>query len=144
MGRVWDDLLVDVTAHAIDPVRAIGFVTDPGAGGICTFLGTVRDRSDAGDVTGLTYEAWQDLAVKRLDELGRELLDTWPVRRVALLHRFGELEVGDISVAIAVSAPHRAAAFEACRHAIEKLKVDIPIWKKEHLVSGESSWVMGS
>jgi len=144
MGRVWDDLLVDVTAHAIDPGRAIGFVTDPGAGGICTFLGTVRDRSDAGDVTGLTYEAWQDLAVTRLDELGRELLDTWPVRRVALLHRFGELEVGDISVAIAVSAPHRAAAFEACRHAIEKLKVDIPIWKKEHLVSGESSWVMGS
>ena len=144
MGRVRDDLLVDVSPHAIVPERAIGFVADPGAGGICSFLGTVRDHSDAGDVTGLTYEAWQDLAVKRLEGLGQELFDTWPVRRVALLHRFGDLGIGDVSVAIAVSAPHRAAAFEACRHAIEKLKQDVPIWKKEHLVSGESSWVMGS
>lgn len=144
MGRVRDDLLVDVSVNAIVPERAIGFVADPGAGGICSFLGTVRDHSDAGDVTGLTYEAWQDLAVKRLEGLGQELFDTWPVRRVALLHRFGDLGIGDVSVAIAVSAPHRAAAFEACRHAIEKLKQDVPIWKKEHLVSGESSWVMGS
>jgi molybdopterin synthase catalytic subunit len=144
MGRVRDDLLVDVSPNAIVPERAIGFVTDPSAGGICSFLGTVRDHSDAGDVTGLTYEAWQDLAVKRLEGLGQELFDTWPVRRVALLHRFGDLGIGDVSVAIAVSAPHRAAAFEACRHAIEKLKQDVPIWKKEHLVSGESSWVMGS
>jgi molybdopterin synthase catalytic subunit len=141
---VRDDLLVDVTMDALDPGRAIGFVTDPAAGGICTFLGTVRDSSDAGDVTGLTYEAWQDLALKRLEELGQELFDAWPVRRVALLHRFGELAIGDVSVAIAVSAPHRAEAFEACRHAIEKLKQDVPIWKKEHLVSGESTWVMGS
>jgi molybdopterin synthase catalytic subunit len=144
MGRVRDDLLVDVSPNAIVPERAIGFVADPGAGGICSFLGTVRDHSYAGDVTGLTYEAWQDLAVKRLEGLGQELFDTWPVRRVALLHRFGDLGIGDVSVAIAVSAPHRAAAFEACRHAIEKLKQDVPIWKKEHLVSGESSWVMGS
>lgn len=144
MGRVRDDLLVDVSPNAIVPERAIDFVADPGAGGICSFLGTVRDHSDAGDVTGLTYEAWQDLAVKRLEGLGQELFDTWPVRRVALLHRFGDLGIGDVSVAIAVSAPHRAAAFEACRHAIEKLKQDVPIWKKEHLVSGESSWVMGS
>jgi molybdopterin synthase catalytic subunit len=144
MGRVRDDLLVDVSPNAIVPERAIGFVADPGAGGICSFLGTVRDHSYAGDVTGLTYEAWQDLAVKRLEGLGQELFDTWPIRRVALLHRFGDLGIGDVSVAIAVSAPHRAAAFEACRHAIEKLKQDVPIWKKEHLVSGESSWVMGS
>jgi molybdopterin synthase catalytic subunit len=63
---------------------------------------------------------------------------------VALLDRFGELSVGDVSVAIAVSAQHRAEAFEACRHAIERLKEDVPIWKKEHLVSGEATWVMGS
>ena len=144
MGRVRDGLLVEITSEAIDPARAIGFVGDPGAGGTCLFMGTVRDRSDDGQVTGLTYEAWEDLAVKRLEELGEELFDTWPLRRVALLHRFGELAIGDVSVAIAVSAPHRAEAFEASRHAIEKLKQDVPIWKKEHLVSGESSWVMGS
>jgi molybdopterin synthase catalytic subunit len=144
MGRVRDGLHVEITREAIDPARAIGFVSDPGVGGTCLFLGTVRNNSDAGEVTGLTYEAWEDLAVKRLEELGEELFERWPLRRVALVHRFGELSIGDVSVAIAVSAPHRAEAFEACRHAIERLKQDVPIWKKEHLVSGESSWVMGS
>jgi molybdopterin synthase catalytic subunit len=144
MGRVREGLLVRVTNEEIGAAEALAFVGDPGAGGTCLFLGTVRDRSDAGDVTGLLYEAWQELAVTRLEELGEELFTRWPLERVALLHRFGELAVGDVSVAIAVSAAHRAEAFEACRHAIERLKHDVPIWKKEHLVSGESTWVMGS
>jgi molybdopterin synthase catalytic subunit len=144
MGRVREGLLVRVTGAEIGVDEAAAFTADAGAGGTCVFLGTVRDRSDAGDVTGLTYEAWEELAVKRLQELGEELFERWPLRKVAILHRFGELSVGDVSVAIAVSAPHRAEAFEACRHAIERLKQDVPIWKKEHLVSGESAWVMGS
>lgn len=144
MGRVREGLLVRVTNEEIGAGEAVAFVGDPGAGGTCLFLGTVRDSSDAGEVTGLTYEAWQELAITRLVELGEELFTRWPLERVALLHRFGELAVGDVSVAIAVSAEHRAEAFEACRHAIERLKQDVPIWKKEHLVSGESSWVMGS
>jgi molybdopterin synthase catalytic subunit len=144
MGRVREGLLVRVTDQEIGAAEALDFVGDPKSGGTCLFLGTVRDRSDAGEVTGLLYEAWQELAVTRLEELGEELFTRWPLERVALLHRFGELAVGDISVAIAVSAAHRAEAFEACRHAIERLKHDVPIWKKEHLVSGESSWVMGS
>jgi molybdopterin synthase catalytic subunit len=144
MGRVRDGLLVRVTSEEIGAGEAVAFVGDRGAGGTCLFLGTVRDRSDAGDVTGLLYEAWEELAVTRLEELAEELFTRWPLERVAILHRFGELVVGDVSVAIAVSAAHRAEAFEACRHAIERLKHDVPIWKKEHLVSGESSWVMGS
>jgi molybdopterin synthase catalytic subunit len=144
MGRVREDLLVRVTREAIGAEEPVAFVGDPGAGGMCVFLGTVRDHSGGGDVTGLTYEAWEELAVRRLEELGEELFATWPIRRVAVLHRHGDLAVGDVSVAIAVSAEHRAEAFEACRHAIERLKRDVPIWKKEHLVSGESSWVMGS
>ncbi|MGH2591036.1 MAG: molybdenum cofactor biosynthesis protein MoaE [Actinomycetota bacterium] len=139
-----EELLVRVTDQEIGAGEAVAFVGDPGAGGTCLFLGTVRDRSDAGEVTGLLYEAWQELAVRRLEELGEELFTRWPLERVALLHRFGELAVGEVSVAIAVSAAHRAEAFEACRHAIERLKHDVPIWKKEHLVSGESTWVMGS
>jgi molybdopterin synthase catalytic subunit len=141
---VREELLVRVTSEPIGADEAVAFVADPGAGGTCVFLGTVRDRSDAGDVTGLTYEAWEDLAARRLEELGEELFETWPLRRVALLHRFGELAIGDTSVAIAVAAAHRPQAFEACRHAIERLKADVPIWKKEHLVTGESDWVMGS
>jgi molybdopterin synthase catalytic subunit len=144
MDRVREQLLVRVTSDAIGADEAVAFVADPGAGGTCVFLGTVRDHSDAGTVTGLTYEAWEELAVRRLEELGEELFERWSPCRVALLHRWGELEVGEASVAIAVSAPHRAEAFEACRHAIERLKRDVPIWKKEHLVSGESEWVMGS
>lgn len=144
MAGVRDDLLVRVTDEAIGAAEAVAFVEDPAAGGTCVFLGTVRDHSDAGTVTGLTYEAWVELAERRLEELGEELFGRWSIRRAAVLHRFGDLAIGDVSVAIAVSAAHRAEAFEACRHAIERLKQDVPIWKQEHLVSGESSWVMGS
>jgi molybdopterin synthase catalytic subunit len=138
------DLLVRVTGEPIGADEAVAFAGDPAAGGLCLFLGTVRDHSESGGVTGLTYEAWEELAVRRLEELGEELFAAWALRRVALLHRTGELAVGETSVAIAVSAEHRAEAFEACRHAIERLKADVPIWKKEHLVTGESAWVMGS
>jgi molybdopterin synthase catalytic subunit len=139
-----EEVLVRVSDWAIGAEEAVAFVSDPGAGGTCVFLGTVRERSGAGDVTGLTYEAWNELATRRLEELAAEMLERWPLRKVALLHRTGELDVGEVSVVVACSAPHRAEAFEACRHGIERLKHDVPIWKKEHLVSGESTWVMGS
>ena len=108
------------------------------------FVGTVRDHSDAGDVIGLRYEAWDELAVRRLEEIAAEMLEKWPARRVALLHRTGDLGIGEISVVVASSAPHRSDAFDACRHGIERLKEDVPIWKKEALASGEARWVMGS
>ena len=138
------DLLVRVTPDPIGAGEAIDFVGDPAAGGTCVFLGTVRDHSEAGDVTGLTYETWQEQAVRRLEELADELFERWPLRKVALLHRFGELGPGDVSVVVACSSAHRAEAFEACRHGIERLKRDVPIWKKEHLATGASDWVMGS
>jgi molybdopterin synthase catalytic subunit len=141
---VRDDLLVRVSSDPISVDEALGFVADPAAGGTCVFLGTVRDHSDAGDVGGLSYEAWPELAARRLEEVADEAFAKWSVRRIALLHRAGDLRVGDASVVVAVSAAHRAEAFEACRHAIERLKEDVPIWKKEHLRAGESHWVMGS
>jgi molybdopterin synthase catalytic subunit len=144
MVGVRDGLLIRVTADPLDIGEAVAFVADRGAGGTCVFVGTVRDRSEAGEVTGLTYEAWDELARERLEELGRELLDTWPLRKVALLHRTGDLAVGDASVVVACSSGHRAEAFEACRRGIERLKQDVPIWKKEHLTAGEAHWVMGS
>jgi len=108
------------------------------------FVGTVRDHSAAGDVKGLTYEAWSELAEKRLGEIATEMKERWPVVAVAILHRTGDLAIGEASVIVACSAPHRADAFEACRHGIERLKQDAPIWKKEALTSGEAHWVMGS
>jgi molybdopterin synthase catalytic subunit len=133
-----------VTADPLDAQEALGFVADPGAGGTCMFVGTVRDHGDQGPVTGLTYEAWDELAEDRLGEIAGEMFDGWSVRKVALLHRHGELSVGEASVVVAASAPHRSEAFEACRHGIERLKHDVPIWKKESLVSGESHWVQGA
>ena len=136
--------LLRLQAEPLSIDEALAAVTDPAAGGTCVFVGTVRDRSDAGGVTGLEYEAWDELAVQRLGELADELFDRWPIARAAILHRTGSLGVGEASVVIAVSSAHRAEAFDACRHAIERLKLDVPIWKKESLVEGEAHWVMGS
>ena len=144
MSAVSEPVLVRISAGPIPVDEALAFVGDPGAGGTCLFVGTVRDRSDAGDVTGLHYEAWEELATRRLGEIAEEMLARWPIRRVAILHRIGELAIGEASVVVACSAPHRAEAFDACRHGIERLKEDVPIWKKEALVSGEAQWVMGS
>lgn len=143
-GAVPDRLLIRITTEPIGADEAAGFVGDPSAGGTCVFVGTVRDHSAAGSVTGLTYEAWEERAAKRLEEIGGEMLEKWPVRKVALLHRTGDLAIGEASVVVACSAPHRAEAFDACRYGIERLKEDVPIWKKEHLAQGESHWVMGS
>jgi molybdopterin synthase catalytic subunit len=144
MSAVSEPVLVRLSTEPLSVQDALTFIADPGAGGSCLFIGTVRDRSDAGDVTGLHYEAWDDLAFDRLGEIAAEMLDRWPLRRVAILHRTGDLAVGEASVVVACSAPHRAEAFEACRHGIERLKEDVPIWKKEGLVSGDAQWVMGS
>jgi molybdopterin synthase catalytic subunit len=141
---VSDRVLVSVTGDALSAEAALAFVADAAAGGTCLFIGTVRDHSDAGAVTGLTYEAWPELAEQRLRELADEIVAGWPVRKVALMHRTGDLAVGEASVLVAVSSPHRAEAFDAARHGIERLKADAPIWKKESLDSGQAHWVAGS
>jgi molybdopterin synthase catalytic subunit len=138
------NLLVRVTDEPLDPNEAMDFVADPAAGGTVLFSGTVRDHSDGGPVTGLEYEAWEERAAELLAAIGDDVFEKWPVCRVALLHRIGGLSVGEVSVLVCCSAPHRAEAFEAARHGIERIKHDVPIWKKEGLVSGDAHWVMGS
>jgi molybdopterin synthase catalytic subunit len=141
---VAESLLVRITHAPLDPAEALAFVADPAAGGTVLFSGTVRDHSTEGAVSGLDYEAWEDQADAQLRAIAGELFERWPLRRAALLHRTGSLGVGDVSVLVCCSAPHRADAFEACRHGIERIKRDVPIWKKERLHSGEAHWVMGS
>ena len=139
-----DPVFIALTEAPLDPRAALTFVASPEAGGTCLFMGTVRDHSTEGEVQGLTYEAWDELARRRMRGIAREMLTRWPLRKVAMLHRTGELGIGEVSVVVACSAPHRAEAFDACRHGIERLKEDVPIWKKESLVSGNAHWVMGS
>ena len=146
MGAVSDDqTLVRITAEPLSVDEALAFIADPSSGGSCIFVGTVRDAdADGVVVTGLTYESWNDVAVDRLHEIADRLRDRWPIRKVALFHRTGDLGVGDASVVVAVSSAHRAEAFEACREGIEQLKHDVPIWKKELLATGEGHWVIGA
>jgi molybdopterin synthase catalytic subunit len=144
MTTMLERTLVRVSPEPIDPEQVLSFVADTSAGGTCLFLGTVRDHSEAGSVTRLQYEAWEELAIERLDRVADEIFRRWPVCRLALVHRVGDLGVGDVSVAVACSAAHRAEAFEACRHGIERIKEDVPIWKKELLATGDSEWVAGS
>jgi molybdopterin synthase catalytic subunit len=140
-----DRTLVRISAEPASVDEALAAVADPAAGGTCVFIGTVRGRSTAGDeVTELTYEAWDELAADRLTEIADEMHRRWDIRRVALLHATGTLAIGQSSVVVAVSAPHRAAAFDAARYGIEELKRDVPIWKKEALTTGEADWVMGA
>jgi molybdopterin synthase catalytic subunit len=116
-------------------------VGDPGAGGIVIFSGVVRNEKDGRPVKYLEYEAYAPMAEAKMREIGEAVRARWPsVKRVAILHRIGRLEIGESSVLVAVSAAHRREAFEACHHAIDTLKQTVPVWKKEHFENGEV-WV---
>ena len=109
------------------------------------FLGTVRDNSEAGQVEKIEYEAYEPMAEKSLAQAEEEVKRRWPdTKHVKIVHRVGGLSVGEISVAVVVSSAHRAEAFEACRHAIERVKHDTPIWKREKLADGKEVWVEGA
>ena len=112
-------------------------VADPLAGAICTFVGTTRENNVGRKVLRLEYEAYEAMALSEIRKLAEEAGRRWEITRIAITHRIGVVEIGETSVAIAVSAPHRAEAFEACRFAIDRLKEIVPIWKKEHFEGGE-------
>lgn len=134
-----------LTAREIEPAKVLAAVKDPSAGAVVLFLGTVRDSSEAGSVERIEYEAYAEMAERRLAAAEEEARVLWPhTKKVAISHRVGNLGVGEVSVAVAVSSPHRAEAFEACRHIIEAIKHDVPIWKKERLADGTGRWVEGA
>jgi len=124
----------------IDITAVLEAVRHPQAGAVVLFLGTVRDNRRGARVDHLEYEAYEAMALREMERVAAEAAARWPVRRVAMVHRLGVLQVGDVSVAIAVSAPHRKDAFEAGRFAIDALKQTVPIWKKEVWDGGEV-WV---
>ncbi|MEL6185764.1 MAG: molybdopterin converting factor subunit 1, partial [Myxococcota bacterium] len=123
-------LLADVRDTPITLAEVEAAVASGSAGALCGFVGTVRDHTGPHAVVALEYEAYREMAEKVLRSIGAEVCERFPKARVAMLHRVGRLEVGEASVAIAVSSPHRAEAFDGCRHVIERLKEDAPIWKK--------------
>jgi molybdopterin synthase catalytic subunit len=129
-----------------EPLRAaaaVEFVTDSGAGGIAVFLGTTRqERSSRGAaLLALDYEAYPEMARSQLSDLARRARERWPVIKLALLHRTGRVWLGEPSVIIAVSTPHRGHAFDACRFLIDALKAEAAIWKREVWADGSGTWV---
>lgn len=133
--------MIRLTHEPIDHALLTESVRRPGCGAVVTFLGTVRDLTGDQVTVALDYEAFGPMAEKKMAEIETDTRARWPVGDIAMVHRLGHLEVGDISVAIAVSCPHRAQAFEACRHAIDRLKELVPIWKKENWADGRTEWV---
>lgn len=111
-------------------------------GAVATFSGTVRNHARGKHVTGLTYEAYPEMAEAEMRKIAAEVYARWPDCRVAMLHRIGKLAIGEVSVAIAVATPHRGESFAACEFAINRLKETVPIWKKEAYADGEV-WVEG-
>ena len=119
---------------------AVARVKGPSMGGIVTFVGAVRDHARGRSIRHLEYEAYPEMAVREMDKISDQAARRWPGAQVAIGHRSGHLEVGEIAVVVAAAAPHRAEAFDACRFAIDTLKQTVPIWKKEVATDGEY-WV---
>src|SRR5947209_16545565 len=133
--------MIRLTRDLIDHHALTEQVRRPGCGAVVTFLGTVRDLTGDRVTTALDYEAYPGMAEKKLAEIERDTRARWPVGELALVHRLGRLEAGEVSVAVAVSCPHRGQAFEACRYAIDRLKDIVPIWKKANWQDGSPEWV---
>jgi len=129
-----------LTADPIDVGAVIAEVADGQAGAVATFLGTTRVRSRGRTVLYLEYEAYEGMAEKVMEEIASALRDRYELCRIAITHRIGRVGIGETSVAIAVSAPHREHALAACKEAIDTLKVDVPLWKKEVYEGGEE-WI---
>jgi molybdopterin synthase catalytic subunit len=135
--------LVGLMPYRLNSATTVEFVTEPSAGGIDVFLGTTRAErnADGRELVALDYEAYPEMASAQLNDLAKRVRQRWPVLKLALLHRTGRVAVGEPSVLIAVSTPHRAESFEACRWLIDTLKKDVAIWKKEVWADGNETWV---
>lgn len=133
--------MISLTETPIDYHALTESVRSANCGAVVLFLGTVREMTGGRRTVALDYEAYPAMAQAKLAELEAAARKRWPVDRVGIVHRLGHLELGDISVAVAVSCPHRGQAFEAGKFLIDELKVSVPIWKKENWDDGSTEWV---
>ena len=128
----------EITPDPISSDEIVARLADPAVGAIATFVGVVRGQTDGRETLYLEYEAYAEMAEATLAQIGDEIHQRWPaIRQVAIVHRVGRLEIGEIATVIAVSAAHRPDVFDALRYAIDRLKEIVPIWKKEVWADGE-------
>lgn len=136
---VWSD----ITKENIDPSDVLARVGRPADGAVAFFAGVVRNENQGRPVSGMEYEGYDEMAGKELAAIVGEAAERAGGGRVAAVHRLGRLAIGEVSVAIAVSAPHRAEAFDAARYVIEELKKRLPVWKREHYLDRDAEWLEG-
>ena len=134
-------MAMEMTREAIDTSALRDAMAEPAAGGFCVFEGWVRNENDNRDVERLEYEAYEPLCVKEGEAIIAEAVQKFGVLAARCTHRTGLLEIGECAVWVGVASGHRDEAFQACRYIIDEVKVRLPIWKKEHYVSGATEWV---
>jgi molybdopterin synthase catalytic subunit len=132
--------MIAITDQPIDVDAAIAAAQSDRAGAVNVFIGTVRNHADRRAVVRLEYEAYDKMALKKMEEVAAEARRRWPVEKAAVVHRKGILQIGEVAVVIAVSTPHRRESFEACQYIIDTIKQVVPIWKKEVYENGET-WI---
>ena len=131
-----------LTREAIDAHEIAELILRPEDGALCVFEGVVRNNSKGKATRYLEYEAYETMALKTMEEIGEFVRNAWDIGCVAIIHRLGHMDIGETSVAIIITSPHRKASFDACEYAIDRLKKIVPIWKKEFFEDGEV-WVEG-
>jgi MoaE-MoaD fusion protein len=136
-------VLFELTDQPLDSRRLEAAVARSGAGAICTFTGVVRDNSRGRETTRLEYQAYPGMAESQMRAIAAEIAERWPEARIAMAHRTGVLEIGEASVVVSVSCPHRGDAIAACKWGIDRLKETVPVWKKEFFSGGEV-WIEGN
>ncbi|MGZ3496526.1 MAG: molybdenum cofactor biosynthesis protein MoaE [Vulcanimicrobiaceae bacterium] len=130
-----------IVDRPIEVDEVAGSVRTDACGAVVTFAGIVRERADDDrPVTGLSYEAYERMAVREFETIAGEARERFGPCEISIVHRVGDLGVGEIAVVVAVGAPHRGSAFDACEYAIDELKARAPIWKREHYIDGDAEW----
>lgn len=133
--------MITVTREPLDPEKITALVRKDSNGAVVTFLGVTRNHADGRQVLGLEYEAYEEMAVSELEKVRLEVLAKYGIDDMAISHRIGTVDIGQISLVVATASPHRKEAFHACHEAVDLLKERVPIWKKEHFEDGEARWV---
>jgi molybdopterin synthase catalytic subunit len=133
--------MIELTTTPLDSAKALAAVTSSNCGAVVLFLGTTRKWTEGKETTELAYECYEEMATKELAKLEEQARAKWPIEHCIIMHRLGVVPLAETSVLVAVSSPHRNAAFEAAKFLIDTLKEQVPIWKKEHWADGASDWV---
>ena len=132
--------MIKITFEKLNPESITNLVKNPNNGAVITFLGTTRNYTEDRKVIHLEYEAYIPMAEIKLNEIIKYIQNKWDINDIAIAHRLGKVEIGEISLIVSISSPHRKSAFAACEYAIDTLKLTVPIWKKEFFQE-ESKWV---